>query len=72
MKETVEDLERDDLVEPTHSEAAPSLLVPKKDGTYRLVVDYRGLNQQIEKTNWPFPRINEVIDSLEGNVLLKH
>ena len=31
MKKIVEDLERDDLVEPTHSDwAAPSLLVPKK------------------------------------------
>ena len=69
MKKIVEDLERDDLVEPTHSDwAAPSLLVPKKDGTYRLVVDYRGLNKQIEKTCWPLPRINEVIDSLEGNM----
>ena len=69
MKKTVEDLERDDLVEPTHSDwAAPSLLVPLKDGTYRLVVDYRGLNKQIEKTCWPLPRINEVIDSLEGNM----
>ena len=66
MKKIVEDLERDDLVEPTHSDwAAPSLLVTKKDGTYRLVVDYRGLNKQIEKTCWPLPRINEVIDSLE-------
>ena len=69
MKKIVEDLERDDLVELTHSDwAAPSLLVPKKDGTYRLVVDYRGLNKQIEKTCWPLPRINEVIDSLEGNM----
>ena len=69
MKKIVEDLERDDLVEPTHSYwAAPSLLVPKKDGTYRLIVDYRGLNKQIEKTCWLLSRINEVIDSLEGNM----
>ena len=34
MKKIVEDLERDDLVEPTHSGwAAPSLLVPKKMAT---------------------------------------
>ena len=33
-----------------------------------MVVDYRGLNKQIEKTCWPLPRINEVIDSLEGNM----
>ena len=63
-----EDLERDDLVEPTLSDwAASSLFVPKKDGTYRLVVDYRGLNKQIEKTCWLLPRNKEVIDSMEGN-----
>ena len=39
----------------------------KKDENYRLVVDYRGLNKQIEKTSWPLPRINDVIDSLDGN-----
>ena len=56
MKKIVEDLERDDLVEPTHSDwAAPPLLVPKKDGTYRLVVDNRGLKKQIEKTFLPLP-----------------
>ena len=68
-KKIVEDLELDDLVEPTHSDwAATSLLVPKKDGTYRLVVDYRGLNKQIEKTCWPLPQNNQVNDSLEGKM----
>ena len=68
MKKTVEDLEDAKLIEPTHSYwAVPSILVKKKDGSYRLVVDYRGLNEQIEKTSWPLPRINDVIDSLDGN-----
>ena len=40
----------------------------KKDVTYRLVLDYRGLNKQIEKTCWPLLGINEIIDSLEGNM----
>ena len=68
MKKIVEDLEDAKLIEPTDSYwAAPSILVKKKDGSYRLVVDYRGLNKQIEKTSWPLPRINDVIDSLDGN-----
>ena len=68
MKKIVKDLEDAKLIEPTHSYwAAPSILVKKKDGSYRLVVDYRGLNKQIEKTSWPLPRINDVIDSLDGN-----
>ena len=69
MKKIVEGLAEADLIAPTHSDwAAPSILVPKKDGSFRLVVDYRGLNKQIEKTFWPFPRISDVIGSLEGNM----
>ena len=68
MKRIVEDLGDAKLIEPTHSYwAAPSILVKKKDGSYGLVVDYRGSNEQIEKTSWPLPRINDVIDSLDGN-----
>ena len=69
MKKIVEGLDEADLIAPTLSDwAAPSILVPKKDGSFRLVVDYRGLNKQIEKTCWPLPRISDVIDSLEGNM----
>ena len=65
----MEDLEEANLVEPTHSYwAAPFILVKKKDGTFRLVVDYRDLNKQIEKTSWSLPRNNDVIDSLDGNI----
>ena len=40
MKKVFEDLKRDDIVEPTHSDwLAPLLFVPKKDGNCRLVVD---------------------------------
>ena len=62
-------MERDDLVEATQFDwAAPSLPKPKKDGTYPLVVDYRGQNKKIEKTCWPLQQINEDIDSREGNM----
>ena len=66
MKKIVEGLGEADLITPTHSDlAAPSILVPKKDGTYRLVVDYMGLSKLIKKPRWPVPRINDVIVSLE-------
>ena len=73
MKKIFDDLEDAKLIDPTHSYwAAPSILVKKKDGSYRLVVDYRGLNKQIEKTSWPLPRINDVIDSLDGNCYISN
>ena len=52
MKKIVENLEDAKLIEPTHSYwAAPSILLKKKYGSYRLAVDYRGLNKQNEKTS---------------------
>ena len=68
MKKIVEDLEDAKLFEPTHLYwAAPSILVKKKDGSYIIVVYYRGLKKKIEKTSWPLPRTNDVIGSLDGN-----
>ena len=65
----MEGLAEADLITPIESDrAAPSILFPENDGTYRLVVDYRGLNKQIEKTCWPLPRTNDAIDSFEGNM----
>ena len=73
MKKIVENLGDAKLVEPTHSYwAAPSILVKMKDCSYRLVVDYKGLNKQVEKTSWSLPRINDVIDSLDGNCYLSN
>jgi len=41
---------------------APILFVPKKDGTLRLCVDYRGLNVVTVKNRYPLPLINEIMD----------
>ena len=38
----------------------------KKNGNYRFCVAYIGLNAQTERESWPFPNIEEVLDSLEG------
>ena len=68
LKEFVENLQENNLIEPTHSEwAAPTVLVPKKDGSYRLVIDYRKLNAQTVKTSWHLPRISDILASLEGS-----
>ena len=45
---------------------APILFVPKKDGTLRLCVDYRGLNAITVKNRYPLPLVGEIMDRLSG------
>jgi len=45
--------------------AAPCFYIPKKDGSLRLVQDYRKLNQVTIKDKTPLPLIGEVIDKLK-------
>jgi len=46
--------------------AAPVLLIKKKNGKYRLVVDYRMLNEATLQECWPLPRIDQTLDRLVG------
>jgi hypothetical protein len=43
---------------------APVIFVPKKDGTQRLCVDYRALNEVTVKNKYPLPRIDDLFDQL--------
>jgi hypothetical protein len=45
---------------------APVLFVAKKNGEWRMCIDYRALNAQTIKNAYPLPRIQECIDKL-GN-----
>ena len=45
---------------------APILFVKKKDGTMRLCIDYRQLNKVTIKNKYPFLRIDDWFDQLEG------
>ena len=47
--------------------AAPVLIVPKKSGKFRTVIDYRRLNQLIPKEENPVPRIVDILDTLGGS-----
>ena len=54
-------------VRPSRSAAgAPILLVRKKDGSLRLVVDYRALNRHTILNKYPLPRISELLDKTRG------
>nr|GEY99876.1 putative reverse transcriptase domain-containing protein [Tanacetum cinerariifolium] len=45
---------------------APVLFVKKKDGSMRLCIDYRNLNRVTIRNRYPLPRIDDLIDQLQG------
>ncbi|KAJ9536698.1 hypothetical protein OSB04_un000083 [Centaurea solstitialis] len=45
---------------------APVLFVKKKDGSFRMCIDYRELNKITIKNRYPLPRIDDLFDQLQG------
>lgn len=68
----IKEMITNDIFEESHSEwASPLLLVPKKADSngnkkWRVVIDYRKVNERIENDKYPLPNINEILDSLSG------
>lgn len=54
------------VTETNSSYTSPVLLVGKNDGSKRLVIDYRRLNNQTLKMNYPIPQIDEQFEDLSG------
>lgn len=55
------------IIKPSYSEyASPLVLVKKKDGTTRICVDYRKVNEKMVKDKFPLPVIDDHIDRLLG------
>jgi hypothetical protein len=60
-------LERGFIRPSTSPFGAPILFVPKKDGGWRLCIDYRALNRITVRNQHPLPRIDEMFEQLHGS-----
>jgi hypothetical protein len=67
MKQHVMELLKKGFIGPSSSPwRAPVIFVPKKDGTRRLCIDYRALNEVTVKNKYPLPRIDDLFHQLRG------
>lgn len=64
----VDDLLANNFIEPTASPWASNVvLVRKKDGSHRLCVDYRRVNNVTRKDSYPLPHIDTCLGSMDGS-----
>lgn len=78
INKQVKKMIEDGIAEEACSEwSSPLLLVPKKldrDGNkkYRVVIDYRKVNERIQDDKFPLPCITDILDSLGGAIYFSH
>ena len=52
--------------------AAPIILVRKPDGSMRMCIDYRGINEFTVRDAYPLPRIDELLEQLRNAKVISH
>ncbi|PIK40689.1 hypothetical protein BSL78_22444 [Apostichopus japonicus] len=64
LKEQISQMLQLGIIVPSTSEwASPVVMVEKKDGTYRLAIDYRAVNAVTKQSNYPIPIIETILHS---------
>jgi hypothetical protein len=68
VKEMINEMLVNQIIEPSDSPwASPVVLAPKPDGTLRFCVDYRKINNITEKDAYPLPKIEDLLNQLDGS-----
>ena len=66
IKKQIQELLDEGIIRPSSFPcASPIVLVPKKDGTWRMSMDFYALNKITLKHHYPFPRIGDLLDQLK-------
>jgi hypothetical protein len=67
LKKQINELQEKGFIHPSSSSwGAPVIFVDKKDGSQRMCIDYRSLNEVTIKNKYPLPRIDDLFDQLRG------
>ncbi|GKE42156.1 putative reverse transcriptase domain-containing protein, partial [Tanacetum coccineum] len=68
LSNQLQELADKDFIRPsTLPWGAPVLFVKKKDGSFKMCIDYRELNKLTVKNRYPLPMIDELFDQLQGS-----
>ncbi|GJR13918.1 putative reverse transcriptase domain-containing protein [Tanacetum coccineum] len=68
LSQQLKELSDKGFIRPSSSPwGAPVLFVKKKDGSFRMCIDYRELNKLMVKNRYPLPRIDDLFDQLQGS-----
>ncbi|GJV05413.1 putative reverse transcriptase domain-containing protein [Tanacetum coccineum] len=73
LSEQLKELSDKGFIRPSSSPwGAPVLFVKKKDGSFRMCIDYRELNKLTVKNRYPLPRIDDLFDQLQGSSVYRN
>nr|GEU61515.1 putative reverse transcriptase domain-containing protein [Tanacetum cinerariifolium] len=68
LSDQLQELSNKGFIRPSSSPwGAPVLFVKKKDGSFRMCIDYRELNKLIVKNRYPLLRIDDLFNQLQGS-----
>nr|GEU35182.1 putative reverse transcriptase domain-containing protein [Tanacetum cinerariifolium] len=68
LSDQLKELSEKGFIRPSSSPwGAPVFFVKKKDGSFRMCIDYRELNKLTVKNQYPLPRIDDLFDQLQGS-----
>ncbi|GJU72632.1 putative reverse transcriptase domain-containing protein [Tanacetum coccineum] len=68
LSRQLKELQDKGFIQPSSSPwGEPVLFVKKKDGSFRMCIDYRELNKLTVKNHYTLPRIDDLFDQLQGS-----